>query len=72
VMARRTAAGVGGRAPASTRSAAVTAVSTAARAASQVPGPISVIVSDAKRPALAEMAVGMRLSGAASPGCGNR
>ena len=60
-------------APPSTRSAAVTAASTAARAASQVPGPISVIVSYAKRPALAEIAVGTRPAGAGeSPGCGNR
>ena len=41
-------------APSSTRSQAVSAQSTAPRAASQVPGPIGVIVSNAKFPARAD------------------
>ena len=45
VVARRPAECVGRARPAATRSTAVRATSTAARAASQVPGPISVIVS---------------------------
>ena len=45
-------------APPATRSAAVSAASAAARAASQVPGPISVIVSKQCAPVRAQVAAG--------------